>query len=55
MWRAGIERPVIRPIIIGALIVASPLLAGVAAWQALLVVAILVVGLAVLEHRSVGA
>jgi low temperature requirement protein LtrA len=55
MWRAGIERPVIRPIIIGALIVASPLLAGVAAWQALLVVAILVVGLAVIEQRSVNA
>jgi low temperature requirement protein LtrA len=54
MWRAGTGRPVIRPVAIGALIVGSPLLANIAAWQALLVVAILVIGLAVLEQRSVG-
>jgi hypothetical protein len=54
MWRAGTGRPVVRPVAIGALIVGSPLLANIAAWQALLVVAILVIGLAVLEQRSVG-
>jgi low temperature requirement protein LtrA len=52
MWRAGTERPVIRPIVIGVLIVVSPLLSSVAAWQALLVAAILVVALAIIEQRS---
>jgi low temperature requirement protein LtrA len=53
MWRAGTERPVIRPIVIGVLIVVSPLLSSVAAWQALLVAATLVVALAIIEQRSV--
>jgi low temperature requirement protein LtrA len=55
LWRAGTEPLVVRPIAIGALIVVSPLLSSVAAWQALLVVAILVVALAIIEQRSVSA
>ena len=55
LWRAGADRPLVRPIAMAALVVASPILARVAAWQALLVVATLVVALAVVEQRSVAA
>jgi low temperature requirement protein LtrA len=56
IWRARSDRaPRVRLVIVGALIVTAPFLSDLAAWQALFVVAILVIGLAFLEQRSVSA
>jgi low temperature requirement protein LtrA len=56
IWRARSDRaPRVRLVIVGALIVTAPFLSDLAAWQALFVVAIVVIGLAFLEQRSVSA
>jgi len=52
LWRAGGRKPGSRLVVTGLVVVASPLLVRVDAWQALLVVAILVAGLGVVEQRS---